>query len=133
MFASSELENYPSVQETVIKLGPDAPTLISTMGTSIFTTAAAPFSGILRSFEHFADFCEHLMTLPQVHVFFRKVAEKKYGAVLLDAFMCECLLPMAHLANAPIVLVAPSHLMPWNYAAINAKLSYAQAKTLKTL
>jgi len=128
MFASAELQNYPSVHETVLKLGPEAPSLGSHIGPLIFRSTDSPFFGFLHSFNHFAEICDHLMSLAQVQALFHQVVATRYQAVLLDAFMCECFLPLAHLADAPVIQVAPSHLMPWNYDAIGSSVNYAQVK-----
>jgi hypothetical protein len=128
MFESADLRNLTTVQETVIKLGKGAPNIADHIGTSIFKRATNPFIGFLHSFGFFVDFCEHLTSLPQVQDLFRNVGDVRYKVVLIDAFMCECFLPLAYLANAPVIQVAPSHLMPWNYAAIGSKVNYAQVR-----
>jgi len=128
MFASPELQNYSNVKESVIKLGPDAPLLSKYLG-EIFSPSASSYFSFLKAFEYFLQQCDHLMSLPQVRELFAQVANGSYKVVLFDAFFCECFLPLAHVANAPIIQVAPSHLMPWNYAAIGASVNYAQVGT----
>jgi hypothetical protein len=125
MFASPELKNYSTVKESVIKLGPDAPLLGEYLG-EIFSPSASTYLDFLNTFKYFVQYCEYLMSLPQVRELFAQVAGGSYQVVLFDAFFCECFLPLAHVAKAPIIQVAPSHLMPWNYAAIGASVNYAQ-------
>lgn len=128
MYTSSELQSYSNVNETVIELGPDAPLLSQCFDASIFSASSSTFFGFLKSFDYFVQQCEHMMSLPLVRDLYKRVASGHYKVVLFDAFFCECFLPLAHMANAPIIQVAPSHLMPWNYAVVGASVNYAQVQ-----
>ncbi|XP_067004504.2 UDP-glycosyltransferase UGT5 isoform X2 [Anabrus simplex] len=51
-------------------------------------------------------------------------SESTFDLVVVDAYMCECMLPLAHVYSAPLALFAPSIPLPWNNAAIGNPNNY---------
>jgi hypothetical protein len=121
-----EFGSNPNVTEFVIKLDASAPDYMTKLSDTAFNVPYNGFYGFMRAFEQVISFCEYILTRDVVKNFLRDLRPGVYNIVLLDSSLCECFLPLVHLADAPLVLVSPSHPLPWNYDAIGTSINYAQ-------
>ncbi|KAF4532304.1 UDP-glycosyltransferase-04 [Ephemera danica] len=126
MFRSEELIENDNVTEFIIELDSSAPDFAKRIGDSAFEAPRHPFQAFMSVLPHMPTFCEHLFSRELVKTILRDLRPGVYNVVLLDAYICECFLPMVYLADAPLVLVAPSHLMPWHYETIGSPINYAK-------